>query len=219
MHYEQRWLDLVPALFDGVEVLRDPAYNVAHWNLPERTVTAHGDDVFVEGRPCRLFRFSGYSPDEPMSITKYSSRLTARNVGPARAVFERVRQALEEAGYQQSKSWPYAYGAFDNGVPVPDLARVLYLDLGDDAARFCDPLRASPPDSYFSWLNEHADAPSIDSRRVTRLWHAVYRTRQDLQSAFPDPFGADREAFLGWTAASGTGEHGIDERFLAHLLV
>jgi hypothetical protein len=39
MHYEQRWVDLVPALFDDVHVLRDTAYNVGHWNLPERAVS------------------------------------------------------------------------------------------------------------------------------------------------------------------------------------
>ena len=38
MHYEQRWLDLVPGLFGDVHVLRDPAYNVGHWNLPDRAV-------------------------------------------------------------------------------------------------------------------------------------------------------------------------------------
>ena len=38
MHFDQRWLDLVPALFDDVHMLRDPGCNVAYWNLPERNV-------------------------------------------------------------------------------------------------------------------------------------------------------------------------------------
>jgi hypothetical protein len=38
MHYEQRWLDLVPALFGDVYVLLDPAYHVGHWNLRDRAV-------------------------------------------------------------------------------------------------------------------------------------------------------------------------------------
>jgi hypothetical protein len=36
MHYEQRWLDLVPAFFEDFHILRDPGFNVGHWNLPER---------------------------------------------------------------------------------------------------------------------------------------------------------------------------------------
>ena len=49
VHYDQRWLDLVPAFFEDVGVVRDPAYKTAHWNLPER-----------DGADCRLFHFSGY---------------------------------------------------------------------------------------------------------------------------------------------------------------
>merc|ERR1711974_246102 len=38
MFTDQRWCDLVPAFFDGVQVLRDPGYNVASWNLSQRIV-------------------------------------------------------------------------------------------------------------------------------------------------------------------------------------
>ncbi|HLE43419.1 MAG TPA: hypothetical protein VJB36_05355 [Methylomirabilota bacterium] len=34
---DQRWIDLVPGLFEGMHILRDPEYNVAYWNLAERT--------------------------------------------------------------------------------------------------------------------------------------------------------------------------------------
>ncbi len=33
---DQKWCDLVPALFDKVGILRDPGYNVASWNLSNR---------------------------------------------------------------------------------------------------------------------------------------------------------------------------------------
>jgi hypothetical protein len=215
MHYEQRWLDLVPALFEDVHVLRDPRYNVGHWNLPERDVDIREDAVYVDGEPCRLFRFSGYSPDDPESVTKYSHRLTWSNVGAARVVFERFRLALEAAGYHETKGWPYAYGAFDNGVPVPDIARAIYLELGDGVERFGDPLHTAPQHSYFRWLNESVD-DSRGSASVTRLWQAVYRARPDLQTALPDVLGANRTAFLDWTALYGIQEHHISDRFLVH---
>ncbi len=214
MHYEQRWLDLVPAFFEDVHVLRDPAYNVGHWNLPDRSIEVHPDAVLVDGRPCRLFRFSGYSPDDPRVITKYSQRLTWENVGPARELFDRARTKLEAAGYHETKHWPYAYGAFDNDVPVPDIARALFLELGDKVEAFGDPLESASPDSYFHWLSEPADG-SCDGPRVTRLWHAVYHARPDVRRAFPDLFGADRDRFLHWTASSGHGEHRVSERFCA----
>ena len=108
---------------------------------------------------------------------------------------------------------------FDNGAPVPDIARSLYLELGDGAESYGEPLQTAAPHSYFQWLNENVDGPAGGVQTVTRLWQAVYRTRPDLQSAFPDMLGADRDAFLNWTAQSGVREHAVSDRFLAHLLV
>ena len=214
MHYEQRWLDLVPSLFGDVHVLRDPVYNVGHWNLPDRAVTVVDDVVLVNGERCRLFRFSGYDPERPTAVTRYSPRLTRENVGPAGIVFERFHAALERHGYRETKEWPYAYGAFDSGASVPDVARSLLADLGDAAGRFGDPLRTGPG-SFYEWLNQAVDGEPNRAGTVTRLWHAVYRARPDLQSAFPDVSGADREAFLSWTAQSGIREHDVSAHFLA----
>jgi hypothetical protein len=198
MHWEQRWIDLVPALFEDVCILRDPGANVGHWNLPERDV-----------QTCRLFRFSGFSPDDPATPTKHSARLTMANLGPAAAVFDRYRSLLEKAGYHETKSWPYAYGFFDNGVPVPDLLRRMYLELGEEVAAFGDPLRTGSPHSYYQWLKQPVDPSSA----VTRLWQAIYRERPDVQSAFPNYLGSDSEAFLDWTVRSGIREHAIPEQF------
>jgi hypothetical protein len=212
LHYEQRWLDLVPAFFPAAHVLRDPAFNVAHWNLPDRRVEVRGGRVLADGRPCRLFRFSGYDPDAADRPTRYSTRLTWENVGPARFVFERYRRALDAEGYQLTRRWPYAYGAFDNGVPIPDFVRHLYRQEGDGVARFGDPRCTSTRNSYYDWLNEPVAGTS---GAVTRLWQAVYDSRSDVRRAFPDIAGADQAGFLAWTVTSGLGEHGIPEALLA----
>jgi hypothetical protein len=34
-----------------------------------------------------------------------------------------------------------------------------------------------------------------------------------VQRAFPDPAGANREAFLAWAAQSGVREHAVSDRF------
>ena len=218
MHYEQRWLDLAPALFEGVHILRDPAYNVGHWNLPERTIVVRGDTVFVDGEPCRLFRFSGYDPAEPQWITRHSRRLTSDAVGAARLVFDRFRSALYGDGYRDTSTWPYVYGTFDSGAPVPDVARNLYLTMRDPE-RFGDPLRTDGPDSYLRWLNENVDGPVTRQETVTRLWHAIYESRPDLRRAFPDVLRTDRQAFLNWTVHTGAHEHRISPDFLPALAI
>jgi len=213
MHYEQRWLDLVPSYFDKALILHEPAYNVGHWNLLERRVTVDGDTVKVDGEPCRVFRFSGYEPDHPTTITRYNNRLTWDSAGPARSVFERFRQALDRAGYAETRRWPYAYATFNNGVPVPDFARQLYRALGDEVEAFGDPLEAASSTSFFRWLTAAADGGGPE-RRTTRLWREIYLRRPDLQQAFPGAADHDHDGFLQWTADWGVNELAISPALL-----
>jgi hypothetical protein len=200
MHFDQRWLDLVPTLFDDVHIVRDAGCNVAYWNLAERASGV-----------TRFFHFSGFRPENPQMVTRYSNHYTMETVGPeTAALFARYVERLRDEGYFESRGRPYGFDAFDNGVPIPDVARRLYLEANDALNRFGDPFAADGPGSYFRWLNEPVGG---SSGAVTRLWHAVYRGRVDLQRAFPDVFGADEDAFRAWIGVSGVKEHGVADAF------
>ncbi len=200
LHYEQRWLDHAPALFDGVHVLRDPGANVGHWNMRERRVEVAGDRVLVDGRPGSVVRFSGYEPEHPGRVTKYVEHPTPAEIGGAVAVLRRYHAELLSAGHEAARAAPYAYAQFDDGVPIPALARELYGSLGDAAAAFGDPF-ATGPGTFRAWLDEPAGTG--DEPRITRLWDAVWRGRADLREAMPDHLGADAPAFAAWVADWG----------------
>ena len=201
MHYEQRWLDLAPSLFGGVRVLRDPAFNVGHWNLTERGVEVRDEQVLVRGRPCALFRFSGHDPAAPEVATRYFPERAL--TGAAAGVFARYRAALEAAGWPGTAALPYAYGAWADGVPVPAAARAAYRALGDGAAAFGDPF-ATGESTFRAWL----EAP-VGGSGVPRLWDAIAESRIDLREAFPDHLGADRDRYLRWAAEHGAREHDV----------
>lgn len=118
LYYDQRWLDLVPIFFDGVSILRDPTCNVAHWNLPERDVRIDQEAIQVDGRPARFFHFSGFDPDRPHFVTRYSRRLDMTNVGAAAELFRRYAELLAQAGYHETKAWPYAYDHVARSIAV-----------------------------------------------------------------------------------------------------
>lgn len=171
IHFEQRWLDLVPAFFEDVEIVRDPGFNVAHWNLPERQVRIDGERITVDGCPCRFFRFSGFDPERPDAVTRYNQRLSTSDIGDAAVIFQKYVRLLEAAGYHETKTWPYAFGYFSNGRPIPDSARQLYRRLGDGARTFGDPHETARPDSFFRWSKRQM---SVDSR-LKRAWRALRR--------------------------------------------
>ena len=64
-NYDQRWVDLAPALVSDLHIVRDPGCNVAYWNLREANITRDGDAYRVDGVPLRFFHFSGFSPATP----------------------------------------------------------------------------------------------------------------------------------------------------------
>lgn len=197
LHFEQRWMDLAPSLFDGVQTLRDPAYNVGHWNVTERAVTAgpDGEDVRVGGRPCALVRFSGYDPAAPQRMTRYLDRVPVDALGDAASVFARYRAELLDAGWEHARGIPYGYGAFSDGVAVPAAARGLHATLADDEAdRLGDPF-AVEPDGFRAWATRPLDAAAPP---VSRLMLAVHGERPDLVEAFPDPLGRDRDGLVAW---------------------
>lgn len=199
MHYEQRWLDLVPVYFEHVRIARDPGANIGHWNLPERSAV----------NP-RLLRFSGFDPDCPERVTQHSERLTLAELGDVAQAFVRYAEALKDAGWDTAQNWPYAYDRFDDGVPIPDIARDVYRELGDLRVTLGDPF-TTPGVSFRRWLDE----PVAPGRRVSRLWQAIYDRRPDVRDAFPSPLGADHDAFLAWAAISGAAEHEIPTTLVA----
>ncbi|MFL5844070.1 MAG: hypothetical protein ACJ762_05190 [Solirubrobacteraceae bacterium] len=210
MHYEQRWSALLPAMFDSVGILRDPGLNVGHWNVEERDLLVDGDHVTALGRPCRLVRFSGYRPEDPDRVTRYDDRRAVHELGQAAELFERFRSALLGAGHEAAAEWPYAFGTFADGLPIPDLARELHLEGRDESAGLGDPF-ATGAGSFRSWLRE----PSADRPGVPRLLDAIYDRRPDVRAAYPralEPGGLDE--LLGWFLNTGAGEHGIDPRLL-----
>jgi hypothetical protein len=62
---DQKWIDLVPMLFDEVFILKHRGYNMAWWNFSERKLIDLGDDFAVNSNDQLLyfFHFSGFKID------------------------------------------------------------------------------------------------------------------------------------------------------------
>ncbi len=214
MHVDQKWMDLAPVLFSDVLVLREPGYNVAYWNLHERTVTVQNDSVMVNGTPCYFFHFSGIDLEDIEAVSRHQNRFRLSALGEARLLFEQYRELVLAAGWNEAKSWPYCYDYFENGARIPELARRLYWSIGEASSRFANPFDAQAPGSFFRWLNEPVQPEKDPSRAITRLWYEFYKHRADLRAAYPDVLGAHREGFLHRIHEKSWGECGIDPCFL-----
>jgi hypothetical protein len=207
IHYDQRWLDLALGFVEDLHIHRDPGVNVAHWNLPERPIHIRDGAITAAGEPCRLFHFSGFDPADPETPSRYRPDLRFDDLGEAGQLFRDYARELDREGWPSARRLPYAYGSFDNGVPIPEAARRLFAQI-PDRARFGDPFNATARNSYFNWLRK-SPARRRALRGPSRLWLFVHRQGADIQRAFPDPLRADRQRFLAWTRTKGAHEHAV----------
>jgi hypothetical protein len=74
MSGDQRWLDLVPALFPGLSILRHPGANVGYWNLQERALEDGEAGPRCAREPLLFFHFSGFDPARPHALSVYQDR-------------------------------------------------------------------------------------------------------------------------------------------------
>jgi hypothetical protein len=139
LYLDQRYFDLVPALFERVGTLRDPGCHVAAWNLSRRRLEVAADGrILVNGESTlKFYHFAeGYGGDGWLT-----ERYAGRRLAPYELWAWRKR-ALAAAGAPPAQGW--AFGVFDDGAPIGQGARRLYRSDPELETRFPDPFAAGP---------------------------------------------------------------------------
>lgn len=124
---DQKWADLLPAFVDDVAIIRDTAYNIAYWNLHERSISHTNNRYFVNGKPIGFFHFSGYLPEKPDVLTSYVTTHALQDNQDLRHLHDWYAQLLKKEGYDTLRQLPYAFDTYADGSPIPPAARLLYL--------------------------------------------------------------------------------------------
>ncbi len=211
---DQRWVDLVPGMFTGVEILRDDGLNVAYWNLVHRRILTRRDHYVVNGVPLRFFHFSGFDPENPEVLSRHEDRFLSRDaLGDVRAVIETYRAHLVANGYMACKDWPYAYGRFHDGTPIPDLCRRMVRDDLSLQQRLAHLDDAALDDAIIAHANEPMVGATSDIV-LTRLAETLYWHRPDLRLTFPLVAGAHRIAYARWFLTDAARDYGLSHAFL-----
>jgi hypothetical protein len=209
---DQRWIDLVPGLFENVGILRHPGYNVAYWNLAQRPISKDAGDNYVIGNmPLVFFHFSGLDPFNPSSFSKYQNRFTLSTLGSSAELVENYVKAVMQNGASDYAQLEYGFGRFTSGDNVPDEVRTFY--------RLSEKFRAQMGTSPFNNLaamNEPAVEFMVDGEAPTNAMIAFWTRRHDLQTAFPlKSVGSIRE-FYRWIAGDPTLRGRLPDSVIAH---
>lgn len=205
---DQKWIDLWPAYCEGVKVLRDPAYNVAYWNLDQRTLSLVSDRFVVDDAPLVFFHFSGLVPGDRGVLSKYQSRLQPNYSTTLQSLLDDYHDRLERHGQQEFLGCSYGFGYFDNGAPIPDAARRVFRER-------LEPYSGNPFSDLPTLLNLPAqDVLPNPHGMITRLGYELWRSRSDLSENFNLRDAGSQIQFAKWLVA----DRGESERLPGFLL-
>lgn len=74
--YDQKWMNFAPLFFEDVFIEKNLGYNMAYWNLHERTLSFKNNKFYVnENTPLIFFHFSSYKTSKP-DLISFNSNIT-----------------------------------------------------------------------------------------------------------------------------------------------
>ena len=215
---DQRWIDFVPTLFEH-EVLRDPACNVAYWNVAQRRLTFDGERYEVDGKPLRFYHFSGFSPDSMHLLSAHMGsvpRVLLDEHSDVRRLCDEYARRLRAHGYARDEE-TYRFHAVPGGLVIDAAARREVREAIIVAERAGAPTAPDPFDpasvrSFLDWLAEPRD-----TRGLPRYLDALYRRRGDLRATFPEVAYSDHRRFREWAHATRRDRPGVPEAVLSRI--
>ncbi|MBU6236759.1 MAG: glycosyltransferase [Planctomycetes bacterium] len=116
---DQKWLSLVPGLFDRVRVLRDPTINTGHWTLPQYSLSFDAcGRACIDQRPIALFHFSGLSPNSPLQFDHDQTRTSLKKEPVLRALVSEYHAAIQRYNSINFQSLGCEYDCLSDGTMI-----------------------------------------------------------------------------------------------------
>lgn len=167
--YDQKWLNGVPALFQGVQIERRTQYNAAPWNTGDRQFTEDPQGrVMVDGKPLMFFHFAAVEPNQNAKLSRISRRFMTEEPPLVQRLYRDYVARLQSCCMDECRSWGYEYNRLEDGSPILPEWREL--------------IRAEHP--RFKNVENPFGVPAADFRRVAfgaGLNRQVQRVRRGLR--------------------------------------
>lgn len=125
---DQKWIDLVPAFFDSVEILKNKGYNIAFWNLHEREISFENDSFIVNNIEKVVFvHFSSFVEEDKKAIAGKQTRYLPGSRPDFIMLCDVYRKYLDSSKQLISANLlEYGYLKFDNGEYISPVLRRIY---------------------------------------------------------------------------------------------
>lgn len=112
---DQQWVNFAPVYYDNVLIEKHIGYNVAYWNVHERTLAEQQGTWLVQAPdngetvPLQFFHYSGYGVQKPDLISKYQTRYTFEQRPDLIPLFQLYHNRLIQNGNDAYRTYPCVY--------------------------------------------------------------------------------------------------------------
>lgn len=162
---DQKWADLLPAFIPSTAILRHPGYNLAYWNLSQRTVREADGEWLANGEPLRFVHFSGNDLDNPEVFSRHCGQYRTKDVGDLARLLARYRELVYEHGHERYRRLPYAFSW--SGRSGVNLHTPEWLDRSAKGAAAATGEAARPPSRRVLYVDWSTPRPDRDAGSVT----------------------------------------------------
>jgi glycosyltransferase involved in cell wall biosynthesis/SAM-dependent methyltransferase len=204
---DQRWIDLAPGLWPGIDVLRDTAFNIAYWNLPTRSLEDGGGGYLVDGEPLHFFHFSGFDPRRPTDLSKHQDRIDVVADPALTKICREYAAQLLSHGFEEAIGWPYGWAAMPGGVRLDRATRRAFRDAAD-AGAVTESIFTPPGAERFAGYLRGGESDGVN-----RYAKALWDSRPDFRRVFPSIEGDSGPAYVDWLHLT-SGDTGVSTELL-----
>lgn len=126
---DQFWAAAIPSFLDKVFILRDPAYNMAYWNIFQRKLEMVNGKWLADGRELKFFHFSGLTPNDLTKVSIHQNRITASVGSPLHKLLSEYFEKIRHQEWAIFSDRLYSFAKYTNGEPITIDERRTYLSM------------------------------------------------------------------------------------------
>lgn len=141
---DQFWAAVFPSFMEKAYILRDPAYNMAYWNVFQRSLELENGYWHTDSGILRFFHFSGLHRNDLTKVSVHQDRVFAPVGSPLYRLLEEYFAKITNQEWAVYDSTLYSFAKYSNGEPITRDERRTFLSMNrEERVMVGDPFAAN----------------------------------------------------------------------------